>query len=350
MTRLALVLAAATLLLPSAASAAACSPLNCAPSQFSLAGGSLLGYRTQAEAPVTIADLATGETRWTLPWGFTGGNLLVHQSAYVLNWWDATKGTKVARAKLAQGGTLVGVSQNGTRAVVRRIRNAWTEFRIVAPGSPERAVLVPRGNWDLDALLGDHLFLIKYLKNGAYQVLLAHVGSGKLDPAPLKDPHESGTIWGQPFERLASADGRYLFTLYIGQNGGSMVHELDLKTATARCIDLPGTGNYGAATSWAMLLSKDERTLWTVSPGYGRAVGIDVASRQVSSSFRVTLANWNLGVGTRAALAPDGAHVALADGKSVAVVGLTEQKVIDRNPIKATAVGYSPDGKLWTFS
>jgi hypothetical protein len=99
-----------------------------------------------------------------------------------------------------------------------------------------------------------------------------------------------------------------------------------------------------------MLLSKDERTLWTVSPGYGRAVGIDVASRQVSSSFRVTLANWNLGVGTRAALAPDGAHVALADGKSVAVVGLAEQKVIDRNPVKATAVGYSPDGKLWTFS
>jgi hypothetical protein len=349
MTRLALVLAAATLLLPSAASAAACSPLNCAPSQFSLAGGSLIGYRTQAEAPVTIADLATGETRWTLPWGFTGGNLLVHQNAYVLNWWDATKGTKVARAKLAQGGVLVGVSQNGTRAVVRR-KNVGTEFRIVAPGSPERLVRVGKGNWDFDALRGDNLFLIKYLKSGGYQVLLAHVGSGKLDPAPLKDPHESGTIWGQPFERLASADGRYLFTLYIGQNGGSMVHELDLKAATARCIDLPGTGNYGAATSWAMLLSKDERTLWTVSPGYGRAVGIDVASRQVSSSFRVTLANWNLGVGTRAALAPDGAHVALADGKSVAVVGLAEQKVVDRNPVKATAVGYSPDGKLWTFS
>lgn len=350
MKRLALVLAAATLLLPSAASAAACSPLNCAPSQFSLAGGSLLGFRTQAEAPVTIADLATGETRWTLPWGFTGGNLLVHQNAYTLAWWDATTGARVASAKLAQGGTLVGVSQNGTRAVVRRIRNTWTEFRLVSPGAPERAVRVPRGNWDFDALRGDNLFLIKYLKNGGYQVLLAHVGSGKLDPAPLKDPHESGTIWGQPFERLASADGRYLFTLYIGQNGGSMVHELDLKSATARCIDLPGTGNYGAATSSAMLLSKDERTLWAISPGYNRAVGIDVASRQVTSAFKIALANWNLGSGTRAALAPDGAHVALADGKTVAVVGLAEQKVLERNPMKATAVGYSPDGKLWTFS
>ena len=350
MKRLGLVLAAATLLLPSAASAAACSPLNCAPSQFSLASGSLLGYRAQAEAPVTIVDLATGETRWTLPWGFTGGNMLVHQNAYVLNWWDASKGVKVASAKLAQGGTLVGASQNGTRAVVRRTRNTWTEFRVVAPGVPERAVRLPRGNWDFDALLGDNLFLIKYLANNGYQVRLAHVGSGKLESAPLKDPHESGTIWGQPFERIASADGRYLFTLYIGQNGGSMVHELDLKSATARCIDLPGTGDYGAATSSAMLLSKDERTLWTVSPGYGRAVGIDIATRQVSSAFRITLANWTLGNGTRAALAPDGTHLALADGRSVAVVGLAEQKVLERNAKKATAVGYSPDGTLWTFS
>jgi hypothetical protein len=348
MKRLALVLAAATLLLPSAASAAAWSPLDCAPSQFSLADGSLLGYRTQAEAPVTIADLATGETRWTLPWGFSGGNLLVHQNAYVLNWWDATKGVKVASAKLAQGGVLVGVSQNGTRAVVRR-RNVGTEFRIVAPGAAERVIRVGKGNWDFDALLGDHLFLIKYVRGG-YQVRFAHVGSGRLDPQPLKDPHESGTIWGQPYERLSSSDGRYLFTLYIGQNGGTMVHELDLKSATARCIDLPGTGDYGAATSWAMLLSKDERTLWLVSPGYGRAVGIDVATRQVSSAFGITLANWNLGNGTRAALAPDGVHVALADGKTVAVVSLAERKVLDRNPVKATAVGYAPDGRLWTFS
>jgi len=79
-------------------------------------------------------------------------------------------------------------------------------------------------------------------------------------------------------------------------------------------------------------------------------VGIDVATREVSSAFRITLASWFLGNGTRAALAPDGQHVALADGKSVAVLGLAERKIVERNPVKATAVGYSPDGKLWTFS
>ena len=45
MKRLAFVLAAAAVLLPSAAHAAACSPLTCAASQFSLAGGTMLGFR-----------------------------------------------------------------------------------------------------------------------------------------------------------------------------------------------------------------------------------------------------------------------------------------------------------------
>ena len=84
---------------------------------------------------------------------------------------------------------------------------------------------------------------------------LLHVGVAASSTAkPLKDPHESGTIWGQPYSRLASTDGRYLFTLYIGSNGGSMIHALDLDTATARCIDLPGTGDYLASTAWALAL------------------------------------------------------------------------------------------------
>src|SRR4051794_1976857 len=63
MTRLALVLVVAAVLLPGAAVGAACSPLNCAPSQFSLANTQLLGFRSSATAPVTIVDLATGKAR-----------------------------------------------------------------------------------------------------------------------------------------------------------------------------------------------------------------------------------------------------------------------------------------------
>ena len=77
MKRLVLVLLAATSLLPGAASAAACSPLTCAASQFSIANGTLLGFRARVDAPVKVVDLQTGEPRWTLPAGITGGDLLV---------------------------------------------------------------------------------------------------------------------------------------------------------------------------------------------------------------------------------------------------------------------------------
>ncbi|HEX7627080.1 MAG TPA: hypothetical protein VF379_08470 [Gaiellaceae bacterium] len=349
MKRLVLVLAAAALLLPAAARSAACSPLNCAPSQFSLSHGTLLGFRTALAKPVTVVDLKTGQARWTLPAGLTGGNLLVHQTGRTLVWYDASRGTRLRTVRLAHHPVLVGVSQNGTRAVVRRLTLGSTTFVIVSAHG-QRTIEVPRWQWDFDALRGDNLFLIRYLNTGGYQVRLVHVGSGRLEAKPLKDPHESGTIWGSPFSRVSSADGRYLFTLYIGSNGGSMVHELDLKRATARCIDLPGTGDYGSATSTALVLSRDQRTLWSVSPGYGRVTGIDVHTRKVRTAFRLRLDYWNLAAGTAVALAPDGAHVALADGETVAILGLTQRKVVERTPGKAIALGYSPDGKLWKLT
>ena len=146
---------------------------------------------------------------------------------------------------------------------------------------------MPGRQWDFDALRGDNLFLIKYLSGGGYQVRLLHVASGKLEAKPLKDPHESGTIWGQPYSRLASTDGRYLFTLYIGSNGGSMIHALDLDTAKARCIDLPGTGDYLASTAWGLALARGGHTLWAANPSHGRVVGIDVRTRKVTRAFRI---------------------------------------------------------------
>jgi hypothetical protein len=351
MKRLALVLAAAAAVaLPGAARGAACSPLNCAPSQFTLAHGTLLGFRPMVNKPVTVVDLKTGAARWVIPAGLVGGDLLVHQAGGRLVWYDASRGTRMYAAALPSVEySLAGVSQKGTRAVALSIVGTGTKVAIVSRGS-EQTVALPGKQWDFDALRGNNLFLIKYLQLGGYQVRLVHLGSGKLDPHPLKDPHESGTIWGSPFSRLSSADGRYVFTLYIGSNGGSMVHELDLKNATARCIDLPGTGNYGSATSTALVLSHDQRTLWAVSPGYGRAVGIDVRTRKVSTALRFSLPYWNLGNGTSAALAPDGRQIALGDNEEVAVIGLAKGEVVQRGKARAIALGWSPDGRLWKLT
>jgi hypothetical protein len=345
MTRLLLAFAAvALLLLPGAASAAACSPLNCAPSQFTLAGGTLIGYRTSADAPVSIADLRSGESMFMLPAGLVFGHVLVHQVGNRIEWYDATTGQKTGENTLPWAIRLVGASQNGERAVAFRSKRSLA----VAWAGGVRVVALPSGNWDFDALSGHDLYLIQYLAGGSYQVRLLDLTHVSRGARIVKDPHDSGTIWGMPFSRLASPDGRYLFTLYIASNGAAMIHELDLRTRRARCIDLPGTGDYNAATSWALALDRDGRTLWAAGSGYGRVIAIDVRTRKVAESFRLNLPYWAV-TPTEAALSPGSARLALVNGEEVAVVDLNTRAVVERRKDAATAVGYAPTGPLRTM-
>jgi hypothetical protein len=348
MKRLALVLTAVALSAPAAAHAAACSPLNCAASQFSLANGTLMGFRAAVGKPVNVVDLRTGKTKFMLPAGIEARNVLVHLEGNTVEWYDLLTGAKTQSVEVGMEYTLKGVSQDGTRAVLQWTDNGGATFLVVSK-SGQQTVHVDGKHWDFDALNGDNLFLIHYLDTGGYQVRLAHLASGKVDATPLKDPHESGTIWGAPFARLASANGRYLFTLYIGSNGGAMIHALDTVRAKARCIDLPGTGNYGSATTWTM--QQRGNTLWAVSPGYGRVVKIDIDARRVTRAFQLQFAGWYLGKGTSGTLAPDGRHYAVADGQSVAVVDLAGRKLVSRTPSRAIALGYSPDSaNLWKLT
>jgi hypothetical protein len=335
------------LLLPGAASAAACSPLTCAPSQFTLSHDSLVAYRHSALGRVTVADLATGKHLFTVPGGFVGGNVLVHHAGRQLTWFDLRTGAVKARTTLPWSFGFSGVSQNGSRAVAFRKVNGVQTMVIISQHS-WRQVPLPAGSWDFDALYANNLFLIKYLKSGAYQVWFVDLSTDSPSAKLIKDPHESGTIWGSPFSRTASPDGRMLFTLYISGNGAAMVHELNLAHPQARCIDLPGTGDFGAASSWAMTLAPGAHpsTLWAVSPGYKKVIAINVGARKVSTAFGIDVGSWDLGFGTRIALGHDGTEIAVADGKSIARIALGEQRVIDVRPGRATALGYAPTGLL----
>jgi hypothetical protein len=351
MTRLLLVLAAVMLLLlPGAASAAVCTPLNCAASQFSVGSGDLLAYRHSALGPVSVTSLRTGKMLHRVPGGFSGGTLLVHQkTGNSLQWFDLRSGAVRGGTTLPWNVRLAGVSQDGTRAVGFRLVPDGATTLVVASRSAVRTFVLPGRQWDFDAVRGDNLFLVRYLPNGAYQVRYLDLRTGKLAPNPLKDPHESGTIWGIPFARLASADGNVLFTLYVASNGAAMVHQLDLVHATARCVDLPGTGDFLSASTWALALSRNGKTLWAISPGYGRVVSLDVATRRVDSAFRFELPSWNRATGTRVALRGDGNEVAVANGAEVARIALSERKVLERAPRQATAIGWSPTGALLTL-
>jgi WD40 repeat protein len=343
-----LVLAAA---LPGAAPGAGCSPLDCAASGVSVGNGYLAARPGGAHGVAQIVDLRTGEVKWRLPQGMLNGRTLVEQpESQKLVWHDAITGKETGSATIKAAGpfSLVGLSQDGDRAVLVNVSKQESTFAVVSQ-SGEETLTLPGKQWGFDALSGDKLYLLKYLSSG-YEIRLYDLGSNRLADKPLKDPKASSTIWGLAWERVASPDGRYLFTLYVGGNGGAMVHQLDLKTSAARCIDLPGTGDFNSTTTWAMELSPNGKTLWAVNPGYGRVVGIDVAKRNVRVAFRFkkTSVYDNGPVSSISAISPDGSRIALGVAGKLFYVSMAKREVVKGVPRKAVALGYAPDGAtLW---
>ena len=353
MKKLALVLVlAASALLPASAPAAGCSPLDCAPT------GSSLGHGLYAVRPngvlgsVIVDDVRTGRTRYQLPQGILGGHLLVHQEqgGNGLTWFDTYTGRQIASTSAAGFGqlSLTGVSQDGRRAVLFNVRKT-SRFAIVAPHRRAIVVALPGNYWGFDALSGRNLYLLQYKKNG-YEVRLYDLAHKRLVAKPLKDPHESSLIWGTAWSRVTSPDGRYVFTLYLGPDGGAMVHELDVRHATARCVALPGSGNFNLGTTYTMQLSPSGRTLWAVNPGYGRVVGIDVASAKVRVAFRFPAARGIAEAPSApvSAISSSGAQLAVAVGGSLWVVDTRNHTVRRLNHHTATAVAFASDGaRLW---
>jgi hypothetical protein len=337
--------------LPAAAPGAACSPLNCAASGTTIGRGLLAARPNGFNGVASVIDLTSGEVKWRLPSGILVGHTLVEQSAsHEVTWHDAYTGQTTGKATFPGTGdtfSLAGLSQDGTRAVL--MRSTPDRTVVVVSRSGSTSIKLPDLNWDFDALSGDNLYLLRYQKVG-YQVRVYHLDTQTLDPQPLKDPKGSSTIWGAAWERVASRDGRYLFTLYVGPNGGAMVHQLNLKTSAARCIDLPGSGNFNAATTWAMELSPNGKTLWAVSPGFGRVVGIDVVKRTVRVAFRFKR-DPQLSYTPQSAvsaMSPDGARIAVGAGGQIYYVSLAHHTVVEGPRHAALALGYAPDATtLW---
>lgn len=349
MKRLALFLVlAASAAMPAAAPGAGCSPLDCSPT------GSPLGHGLFAVRPdgidgfVVVDDLRTGHTLWQLPAGMLGGTTLVHQDHARLTWFDALTGRRTGTALLRGKPdlNLVGASQNGTRAVLNFSTKRWSTFVIASPRA-QKTIRLRTYSWAFDALAGSKLYLLRFRRYG-YEVRLYDLAANRLLAQPLKDPDESALIAGSAWTRTSSSGGRYVFTLYVGQSGDAMVHELDVRSATARCIDLPGTGDFNRGTSYVLQLSRDGRTLWAVSPGYGRAVAIDVASASVRSVFRFSRARVQSPSATVSALSPDGSRIAVGLVDDVWVLDTGRQRVVLRRHRVVDALAFSPDGRrLW---
>lgn len=99
-----------------------------------------------------------------------------------------------------------------------------------------------RGDFSFDAISPDGrlMYLVKYNRRdfGEYEVRAYDLRAGRLLRAPVVDPREADEqMQGVPVTRVASADGRWAYTLYDAPEH-PFVHALDTTGLTAVCIDL----------------------------------------------------------------------------------------------------------------
>jgi hypothetical protein len=150
---------------------------------------------------------------------------------------------------VAYDGSPAGLSHDGRTLVLIRPRTRFpqpgTSLAIIDPGTlTVRRHVHLRGDFSFDAIspTGRWLYLIEYTSRvdpTRYRVRSLDARTGRLLPGEIIDPHDRGeTMRGNPVTRVASADGRWAYTLYDG-NGHPFVHALDTAGRTARCIDVP---------------------------------------------------------------------------------------------------------------
>jgi hypothetical protein len=141
-----------------------------------------------------------------------------------------------------------------------------------------------RGDFAYDARSpnGRTLYLIEHFSNAdvlRYRVRAFDLKTGRLLPQVIVDKRQPDEpMSGVPAARIASPDGRKVFTLYVSEKH-PFVHLLDTVARVAFCIDLPRT-DARAIEQAAMTLSRDGARLTIV--GTGARHVIDVKTLRVS--------------------------------------------------------------------
>jgi hypothetical protein len=190
----------------------------------------------------------------------------------------------VAEGTWAQGRRLVLVSsvyddQSRTRFVVIDTRTLRALKTITL-----------RGTFAFDALSPDgrRLYLLQFpqgVDGGIHYVVRSlNMRTGRLEPGAIVDKTEPDEqMNGIAFYRAWSPDRTWAYTLYHGGDSHAFIHALNTRTRTARCIDLPWTGEAQAILEHAQL---------TLKPGALALIGPDghLLASVDPQTFTVTLA------------------------------------------------------------
>jgi hypothetical protein len=151
------------------------------------------------------------------------------------------------------------------------------------------------GSFSYDALSpdGSRLYLIQYKRGPGgdlshYVVRAYDLPRERLLPGRIADrTQKSWVMQGTPVKRAASADGRWVYTLYTNPGGYPFVHALDTIRGVAHCVGLPLRDQ---KSIYNAKLTLHGSTL-SVKPWFS----IDVKTWRVSRAPRPPFPWWTLG-------------------------------------------------------
>jgi hypothetical protein len=165
---------------------------------------------------------------------------------------------------VAFDGTAGGLSGDGRTLVLVQARTApiptRSVFQVVRTTdlAPVQRVVL-KGNFAFDALSpdGSQLYLIQRVSQqnlSRYVVRAYSLDRRRLLPGRIADRTQRGWVMaGYPVTRGTSADGRWVYTLYMRPSGYPFVHALDAVHGVAHCVGIPWSGNQNAL--WRLRLS-----------------------------------------------------------------------------------------------
>ena len=159
-------------------------------------------------------------------------------------------------------GHRAGLAFDGSAAVVVQRAPARGRSVFAVVDALGAHVIDLAGSFTVDALApdGSKLYVVEHLAGGGgnrYAVRTVDVASGRLAAERLATK-DFGESWepvmdGRPYDRVVSADGSWVFTLYRGRTR-PFVHALRVARAFAFCFDLPKRWQ-GAAARLRLRLS-----------------------------------------------------------------------------------------------
>jgi hypothetical protein len=197
-----------------------------------------------------------------------------------------------------------GISHDGGTLVVADLVRTWphahSAFLFIDPQTLEvRDRVALAGDFSFDALdaHADRLYLIQHVSasdTSRYVVREFDVATMRLLPGRIADRTQRGWVMaGYPLNRVTSADGRWVYTLYSNPDNVPFVHALDSERGVAHCIGLPLRS--GDQSNLLLALRDGGRTLAVHWLSGRRWVKVDTASWRISEDRGSSFPWWVLG-------------------------------------------------------